>query len=177
MDTAAKLQEIIEELGFDEYRNIPTSEIIFSEDVFSQCARNTCGNYHKNYACPPLSGDLETNKNRMLKYSRAFIVNKVVPMRTRAQMAEGMKTTAELITNLRKATEEMDNVMVVGPGGCNICKSCAAIDDEPCRFPDKTQYSMEGSGIDIVKMSQEQKMTYNGGERGLGYFFLALYND
>ena len=43
-------------------------------------------------------------------------------------------------------------------------------------FSEKTQYSMEGSGIDVVRMAIDHKMTYNAGRGKVGYFTLVLYN-
>lgn len=62
--------------AFDEYREIKSTEIIFSDDVFASCKQNTCGNYGKNYTCPPLSDMMDENKARFLEYNNAIIINK-----------------------------------------------------------------------------------------------------
>ncbi len=36
---------------------------------------------------------------------------------------------------------------------------------------------MEGSGIDVVRMSMNLDMTYNAGSGKIGFFALILYND
>jgi len=65
--------------------------------------------------------------------------------------------------------------MVMAAGPCTVCEKCSALDDEPCRFPEETAYSMEGSGIDVVRMSMNAKMTYNAGLGKAAFFCLALY--
>ena len=170
-----ELKKIITDSGFDEYRELSSDDIIFSEAVFKECARNTCGNYGKNHACPPGSGTMEENRARFLKYDNALMINKVVSMRGgRERIKESFGKMASSLENLRKATENMP-VMVAGPGGCNVCPECAAKDNKPCRFPDRIRYSIEGSGIDIMAMSIRLKMTYNDGKGGLGYFFIVMY--
>lgn len=165
----------INEAGFDEYKEISSKDLIFSEDVFGECAKNTCGNYGKNHSCPPLSGDMEENKARFLKYENGIIINKIVDMgEFYEKMMTATKEAGDALQNLRDLLEDKP-VLIAGPGGCRICKTCAAIDNEPCRFPDKKQYSMEGSGMDIVSMSRKFNMIYNAGDHKLGYFYIVMY--
>ena len=170
--------EIIEAIvasGFDEYKEISSTDLIFDEAVFASCAENKCGNYGRNHSCPPLSGDLKENQARFLKYEHGIIINKIVDY---GEFYENYATAGleveKALDNLRKLLEDKP-VMIAGAGGCRICKECAAITDEPCRFPDKRRYSMEGSGMDIVKMSLKFKMTYNAGNNRLGFFMIVMY--
>ena len=165
----------INEAGFDEYKEISSKDLIFSEDVFGECAKNTCGNYGKNHSCPPLSGDMQENMARFLKYENGIIINKIVDMgEFYEKMMTATKEAGDALQNLRDLLEDKP-VLIAGPGGCRICKTCAAIDNEPCRFPDKRQYSMEGSGMDIVSMSRKFNMIYNAGDHKLGYFYIVMY--
>lgn len=168
--------QAIEDTGFDEYRVINASDIIFAEDVFKACAQNTCGNYNTNYACPPLSGDMAENKARFEAYRKGIIVNKVLDLgKYYEKMETSGKMFKEYLDKLREALKDKP-VMIAGPGGCDLCKTCAAIDGTACRFPDKRRYSMEGSGMDIVAMSRTQNMTYNGGHHKVGYFGIVMYD-
>jgi predicted metal-binding protein len=165
----------INDAGFDEYKEISSKDLIFSEDVFGECAKNTCGNYGKNHSCPPLSGDMQENMARFLKYENGIIINKIVDMgEFYEKMMTATKEAGDALQNLRDLLEDKP-VLIAGPGGCRICKTCAAIDNEPCRFPDKRQYSMEGSGMDIVSMSRKFNMIYNAGDHKLGYFYIVMY--
>lgn len=171
-----RLIEAFQEIGFDEYRAIKSSDIIFSQDVFNQCARNTCGNFGKNHGCPPKAGSEDERKARVLKYKNAFIISKIASIGSRKEMMDSMEFLANINQALRK-TFENEEVFVMGAGPCTVCKNCAALEDKLCRFPEKIQYSMEGSGIDVVRMSMNQKMTYNAGRGKVGFFTLVLYND
>ena len=51
-----ELIKAIEQIGFDEYKELEIDDLVFSESVFSQCARNTCGNFGKNYSVLRLAG-------------------------------------------------------------------------------------------------------------------------
>jgi len=175
MDLRERLIETFTKLGFDEYREIKVDNIVFSQDVFDQCARNTCGNFGKNHACPPGAGTEEERKARVQKYGHAFILCKIISIRSRKEMKESV----EILDNLNKALRKeftADDVLIMGAGPCTLCEKCSALEGEPCRFPDKKQYSMEGSGIDVVRMSMDQNMTYNAGMGKVGFFTLVLYN-
>ncbi|MBC3804017.1 DUF2284 domain-containing protein [Acetobacterium fimetarium] len=170
-----KIINAINEVGFDEYKEISSSDIIFADAVFASCKANTCGNYGQNYSCPPLSGDMAENKQRFLKYAHAIIINKIVFLgKYYEKMEESGAQVAELLDQLRQKLED-EPVMIAGPGGCNLCKECAAKLSEPCRFPEQKRYSLEGSGMDIVSMSRKLGMTYNAGDKKVGFFMMVLY--
>ena len=103
------------------------------------------------------------------------MLSQIVPIRTRKEMTESMELVNTKTKELRKALKDED-VLVMGAGPCTVCKTCTALEGLPCRFPDRIEYSMEGSGIDVVRMSMNLKMTYNAGAGNVGYFTLVLYN-
>ncbi len=171
-----RLIEAFQKFGFDEYKKIKTTEVVVTQDVFKQCERNTCGNFGKNHACPPRAGDEETRSARIMKYENAFVINKILPIKSRKDMEESMNILIEANKKLRNEFIH-DDVVVMASGPCNICEECTALIDKPCRFPDKTQYSMEGCGIDVVRMSMNLKMTYNAGMGKAAFFALVLYKE
>ena len=170
-----KIIQAVTEAGYDEYREISSEDIIFSQDVFGQCEKNICGNYGKNYTCPPHSGTMEENKQRFLAYSSGIILNKLLFLGDRYElMGECGKEFSRMLEEMREKLKD-EPVMIAGAGGCKLCAECAVLTDEPCRFPDERRYSMEGSGMDIVSMSRKLGMTYNGGNKTVGYFSLIMY--
>ena len=170
-----RLLEAFKEIGFDEYKEIKSCDIVFSKDVFDQCAKNTCGHFGKNHGCPPLAGGEEEGKARVLKYKNGFLLCKIVSIKSRKGIEESIELVANINNELRRVMQDQE-VLVLGAGPCTVCKRCGALDNKPCFFPEKTQYSMEGSGIDVVRMAIDHKMTYNAGRGKVGYFTLVLYN-
>lgn len=168
--------DAINQSGFDEYCEINSSEIIFAQELLAQCSSNTCGHYGKNYTCPPFSGDIDENKARILKYQNAILLNKLVQFdfKSRETWEKSSSNSQIAIKQLMKLTKDLP-VMILKPGGCDICEKCTVQINEPCRFPDKKRYSVEGSGINISLMAKRNKLTYNAGGGKLGFFFIVLY--
>ena len=170
----SRLIKSFAQLGFTEYRKIDTNEITFSSDVFKQCEKNTCGMFGKNHGCPPKAGSEEKCKARVMKYDTAYVISMILSIKNRKEMSHSMELLHNAINEIRKEFKD-ENVTVMGTGPCNICEECTALKNEPCRFPDKTLYSMEGSGIDVVRMSMNLKMKYNTGKGSVAFFALVLY--
>lgn len=170
-----KIISAISEVGCDEYREIATGDIVFSREVLEQCSRNTCGNYGRNYGCPPHSGSIEEIKARIFRCSKAFLVSKIVSI-VSDNGDDPLKIVDRTIKKLRRFLANSD-VLILGAGPCTKCRVCAAVEGNPCRFPGEIQYSLEGSGIDVVRMSLNLKMTYNAGGGRVAFFILILYNE
>lgn len=171
-----RLIEAFGTYGFYENKKIKTSDVIITQDVFKQCERNTCGNFGKNHACPPKAGSEEERIARVMKYEDAFLINIVLSIKSRQDMMDSGILFNDAVTKLQNEFESED-VLIMGAGPCLVCKECAALIDEPCRFPEKTQYSMEGSGIDVVRMSINSGMTYNAGMGKAAFFCMVLYRN
>jgi predicted metal-binding protein len=35
-------------------------------------------------------------------------------------------------------------------GNCQLCRTCAAVEDKPCRHPEKARASLEAIGVDVI---------------------------
>lgn len=171
-----RLVKVFRDLGFDDYKEVHIGDIIFSEEVFNLCAMNTCGNFGKNHGCPPSAGNHEAGKARVSPYQSGFLLNKILPIRSR----EAMKESGQTLNRMKNALIEKfqgEQLLVLGAGPCRVCATCTAMEGKSCRFPDKIQYSMEASGILVMSMAMNHKMTYNAGMGNAGFFMLALYNE
>ena len=171
-----KLTDAFREIGYSEYKQIKTADIPFSHDVYAQCERNTCGKFGKNHACPSAESSENERRDHILAYKDAFIISITVPFRTKADMESYETELKDKHSKLRTQFADSD-VKVLGVGPCTLCSACTAPENKPCRFPDQTQYSMEGCGIDVVSLSKQQQMTYNGGVGKMVFFALVLYQE
>ena len=175
-----RLEQTFGELRFSEYKLISTSVIPFDQEVYKQCEKNTCGYFGKNHGCPP-NGSEEERKHRVLKYKEAYLVGYTMDynfddIEDLEDLQDNSFALNEVYDKLRKAFAKED-VIVMAVGPCTLCKTCTAAEGEPCRFPDKTQYSMEGSGIDVVKLSMQEQMQYYAGPGKVVYFALVMFEE
>ena len=73
----ADLEKLIseaKEAGFSEAGPLDISTLELREDVRVSCADNKCGQYGKNWTCPPACGELDELKNRISDYKQGVIV-------------------------------------------------------------------------------------------------------
>nr|WP_320026047.1 DUF2284 domain-containing protein [uncultured Acetobacterium sp.] len=133
-----------------EIDNINTIHI--TQEVRDRCADNYCGFYGKNHRCSPAVGDLEHYRQLIKGYGEGLVFSKAYPVKSRYDYQE-----------------------MLDAGTCSICKSCAILTDEPCRFPEDAIPSLEAAGIDVVGLSRSLGMTYNNGADKVTYFGLVLY--
>ena len=66
------------------------------------------------------------------------------------------------------------DALMLGAGGCNYCKRCAAADDKPCPFPDKAFASLEAYGIYVSQLAEAAGLKYINGQNTITYFSAIL---
>ena len=63
-----KLNRMALEAGFTRSAPMKASTIELKQEVRDMCAANTCGQYDKNWACPPGCGTLDECRARIAEY-------------------------------------------------------------------------------------------------------------
>jgi predicted metal-binding protein len=158
-----------------EYAVTETKALDFFPELLKACESNICGNYNRNWSCPPAIGSLEDQKQKILGWKYAFVFT------TRYELEdsfdyEGMMQAKELHDEL---TREMHQLFggshpVYGAGGCKLCKPCPY--PEPCRFPRQMYSSIEAAGINVTNLSQSAGIKYNNGPNTVTYFSMLLFD-
>ena len=158
-----------------EYAIVPTSAFNFSPEIIAACEKNVCGKYNKCWICPPASGSLEKQKERITSFSSAFVFTTKYGLEDSFDY-DGMMKAKEIHDALTSLMHERFGKTnpVFGAGGCNICERCNY--PEPCRFPGKTYSSIEAAGINVTDLSQAGRINYNNGENTITYFSMILFN-
>lgn len=154
------------------------AEIPFSERVREACRVNYCGRYGLCWTCPPGAGEWEALREHCLSYPRAAVFTTLHGIEDSFDI-EGMdearklheKAEDNLLSQIKpwKGTFEL-----LGAGSCTICEKCT-YPDAPCRFPDKARRSVEACGIDVVALSQKNRINYFNGANTVTYFSVLLY--
>jgi predicted metal-binding protein len=165
-------------LGFSKAAPLDISTLQARQDVRNMCAADKCRAYNKNWTCPPHCGTLAECNDKMHSYTHGILLQTVgitektidtkAYRRTEAQHLEQFHTFCALIRNV------CPEALCLGSGGCRICAECAF--PEVCRFPEKACSSMEGYGLFVTQVCQDNNLSYNYGERTVTYTACVLFN-
>ena len=185
------------------------AELVRVEDISpdvsfrSLCASNACGNYGKNYMCPPDVGSIEELMQELRTYETA-LVYQTVGLLEDSYDFEGMMEAGnrhnELAQKLRSfAGKELEQrkcargnrteegcdqkgagqgsgirLLHLGAGGCRVCTTCGKRSGEPCLFPEKAIGSLEAYGVNVSLLARTAGMRYINGQNTVTYFGAIL---
>lgn len=160
----------------------PVADIVFSDHFRDMCKQNYCGNYGKNYTCPPDVGEIADLKERALAYTDCLLFQTIAPIEDSYDF-EGMTEVGKLHNQNIDKVElyvrgelGITDFLMLGAGGCGLCERCGKKDGIPCRFPDKARASVEAFGMDVRKLTEEHGLHYINGVNTVSYVALMLYN-
>lgn len=177
----SKLIEKTIESGAFKAAVIPVSKI--ETDVYFRdlCKANYCGNYGRNWMCPPFVGDITELISKLGDFEWALVYQTVGELEDSYDF-EGMMAAAKRHNQLVLKTRELvsgmgdySRVLSLGTGGCNICTVCAKRNDEPCRHPESAVSSLEAYGINVSRLSEAAGMKYINGQDTVTYFGAVLF--
>lgn len=175
------LKKILE-LGAYKAAIIDVKDIPFSASFRDMCASNVCGNYGKNYMCPPDVGDIAELIEKARGFDKA-LVYQTVGMLEDSYDFEGMQAAGDRHNILARALKEevkklsLKEELHLGAGGCRLCGVCAKREGLPCRNPDEAMASLEAYGIAVSKLAELCKMRYINGQNTVTYFGAVLYKE
>lgn len=179
-DLSALLKKAIE-CGAFNASIVLVSEIETDTYFRGLCKANYCGNYGRNWMCPPFIGEIDELIEK-LKEFRYALVYQTVGVLEDSYDFEGMMAAQEkhdeLALKLRKVTSDILNdtrLLHLGAGGCRVCEVCAKRSDEPCRHPDRASSSLEAYGINVSRLSEKAGMKYTNGQDTVTYFGAVFF--
>lgn len=159
---------------------ISTDNIPFDEGLRNYCEANICGNYGKNYACPPSIGDSKELIDKAKKYRKALVFQTVNQIEDSfdydgMKEAESKHSKTAYIIN-KDIKEQFDDYLQLTAGKCTVCKVCSLIEDKPCKFPEKAISSLEAYCMNVSVLAELCNMKYINGQNTVTYFGAFLFN-
>lgn len=165
--------------GFQHAALIGTERIVFDPSFRPYCAENLCGQYGANYSCPPDCGTPEEMKERVLAHPYALVLQtewEIESFADREKLKFGKDRHNEamfrLIARLREAGHEG---FMIGASGCSLCKPCAVLKGEPCRFPELRYSCMSAYCIYVKKLAEDCGIRYDYENGSLPYFGAFIF--
>lgn len=176
------LQQKALELGAYKAGIVDVKDIVLDKIFRKMCESNACGNYGKNYTCPPDVGDIEELMSKVKSYSKAVVYQTVGELEDsydfEGMMEAGAQHTA-LVQKMWDVTDEMNykNLLHLGAGGCHLCPVCGKISGTPCAHPKRAMSSLEAHGINVSKLAEQAGMKYINGQNTVTYFGVILLGE
>lgn len=158
-----------------------SNNIKLNDDIIALCRANACGNYGRNWTCPPNLGELAELQVKISSFDNYLVIQNIFPLEDSFDiegMEFAMKTHDDRIRSLAKRFEkEFPNVkyLLLGCGGCKACEKCAYPD--PCIQPSEALASVEGMGINVPELVAGVGFDYINGVNTVSYVGLLLWQD
>lgn len=169
-------------LGAHKASVIPVASIPFDAGLRKACEANYCGNYGKNWTCPPDVGPIDELITTAREFKHALVFQTVAPLEDSFDfegMQEALRKHREVTKYIAGAIAEAgvaEGMLQLTAGGCISCEKCAKRDGEPCRYPDEAVASLEAYGIYVAKLAQLAGMNYINGKNTVTYFGAYLFH-
>jgi len=176
------LMSWVKSLGVNELAIIAGENIQFNKDFRLQCEQNTCGNYHKNWMCPPAAGSIDELTEQASKFKQGLLFQTVYQLEDSFDyegMLEGIKEHTLILRKVLdniKSTGVFKEILPLNIGPCTYCGRCSFLEGKACQFPEEAVSSVEAYGIDVLALEKSCGMSYNNGKDTISCISLILFN-
>ncbi len=175
-----QLEAALAELPLYGYFYIDPGTLEFSHRVRWIC-QHECPMYGASWACPPGVGTVEACQERCRKYDSCLMIATTTEVRDIADIQEALDTRPEheAITDQVRALLRQQGIepYVLSTESCAVCRRCAYLDGQPCRFPERMHPCVESQGINIVPTLEACGLDFQYGCNVVTWVSLLLYND
>lgn len=166
------LMDAAKAAGFTCAAPLSVRTIRLYDEVRDMCSANTCGQYGKNWCCPPHCGSLEACREKLSGYEHGLLVQTVGQMEDCFD-AEGIQQTerahkAHFLALYGQLEKAFPRLLPLSAGCCTRCETCTC-PDAPCRFPDKKFSSMEAFGMLVQEVCKANHLSYYYGKNTIAY--------
>ena len=175
-----ELIAIAKKLGAAAAEITEVKNIQFEPSFRRLCEQNACGKYGKSWMCPPYIGPIQDLIAKAKTYRNALVYQTISSILDSYDF-EGMMYAAWSINQLSqrlkmRLTAILDGVpLFLGAGACLVCKRCALLEHNPCRFPLQATPSLESYGINVIQLASLCGMNYCNGINTVTYFGAVLF--
>lgn len=177
-----ELVRVALEAGADKAAVIDISQVIVSETFRKTCEGNQCGNYGRNWSCPPYTdGDIQKLMAEVKSY-RFCLLYQIIGQLEDSFDIEGMMEAGVRLGGLaQKLSEKLPEILRMPylhlSGSCRLCERCARLSGEPCRHPEKAIRSISGYGIDVYNTTSSTDLKYINGQDTVTNFGIVLFSE
>lgn len=167
----AEVAREISAAGFEAYGTCAAGELRVRPEVRDMCSSGNCRAFGKNWACPPVCGELAEFQCRIDDRATCHVVQTVRRLRREFDgktMMEAERVQKQRLSEVAdRLRDDGVDALVLAAGTCTVCEKCAYPD--PCRFPEKRLSSMEAAGLLVSDVCNSAGVPYNHGRLTIAY--------
>lgn len=172
------LEEKLAELPLYIYAWVDPKTLEFSDRVRWIC-EHECTMYGKSWACPPGVGSVESCREKCLGYANALMISSITEVDDISDLEGTLATRKahEILTDQVRDLFREQGVepYVLSTEACAVCKRCAILDGQPCRFPERMHPCVESQGINIIPTLEENGLEFQYGQNVVTWISLLFY--
>lgn len=182
MNDLGLLRQFILDAGAFRAGTMDVDEIPFEPAFRKMCESNACGMYGRSWMCPPDIGPVEDLIAQAKQFRWALVFQTVSDLEDsydfEGMMAAGGRMN-RLMDAIRQKLDESDirRRLLLGAGGCRICRRCAKASGQPCRYPEQALSSLEAYGINVSVLAPMAGMKYVNGPDTVTFFGAVLLGE
>lgn len=172
-----RLIALARENGFTHWAPANLSAFRPLASVREMCTADRCGQYGKNWTCPPACGTLAQAAAAIEKYHSGLLVQTTGDLSheldypAMERLARAHKQSFQNFA--RQARLLHPGCLALTAGACTLCARCTC-PARPCRYPSKRLTSMEAYGLWVSDICQKSGLKYNYGAQTLTYTSCVL---
>lgn len=155
-----------------------TADIPVDHSFRRYCEENLCGQYDKNYGCPPRCGTPAEMEARLRVPGHALVLQSTWPIadytdRAAIAAAKIAHNAASQALLQRLAADGIRGFMV-GCSGCTLCEECALTHGAPCTYPQQCYACMSAYCIHVLELAARCGLRYDCGDSKLRMFGMLV---
>lgn len=158
--------------GFTSAGPLDVRTIRLYDEVRAMCSANACGQYARNWSCPPHCGSIQACREKIAGYKHGLLVQTVGEMEDCFD-AEAIQQTerahkAHFLALCDVLVALFPKLLPLSAGCCTRCDICSC-PDAPCRFPEKKLSSMEAYGMMVQEVCKANNLAYYYGTNTIAF--------
>ena len=172
------LEEKLAELPLYIYDFIDPKDLEFSDRIRWIC-EHECPMYNRSWACPPGVGSVACCKGKCLSYENCLMISSIVEVADITDIEETLATRPEHESLTNQVAELMKEQgvapYILSTEACAICESCAILEGNPCRFPEKMHPCVESHGINVIPVLESRGLEFQFGANVVTWISLLFF--
>lgn len=177
-----QMESIASEEGFKKIKLLSTKQLLFVYEYRKYCEQNTCGNYDKNYGCPPYCGTPEEMEERAMAYKKALVFQTRIHLKDIFDEEETKKIKRIHTKKTFQAVKKMqevgldENGIYAMCGPCSLCSKCKMVYGEPCIQEEKRTSCLSAYCIDVTKLAESCGMEMEWKGNNVSFFSIYFFD-